>query len=567
MKIRKIVIRNFRGIKLLDWNVPDERIVCLIGKGDSAKTTILEGIRCIFHPQWNLSFNDSDFHLCNVNDPIDITVVFGEIPNEFLSIQKYGGLLQGWDAAKSKLNDEPEDNDEIVLSANLTVGRDLEPKWKIKADRNIDGVDFRATDRAKLNVGIIGSYSEKHLTWGAGSALARITESDNLAESLVDASRAARGSLDGERANALVKFDAAATKSEAVARGLGVPIHQNYQAHLDTASINIRVGGLSLHDGEMPLRQLGLGSRRMLMCGIQKENLQKNHVTLFDELEIGLEPHRIARLVKYIKDDKTGQYFITTHSPSVLRELSTSDLHIVHRLVDMVTVVNTNSLELSELNVQGHIRSSAEAFLSKKIVVCEGATEVGFLRGLDDYWLGQDLDAFSYLGTAVLDAKGASKVKGLAMAFKKLGYQVCVIADGDAPKDFSDKDSHDLEVNGVSVMVWSEQLALEQRAMFDLPWKYVKASLKLAEESGNLVRDNVRSKLAIAQPQDLMEWQDSPELRQAIGDAAKSSAWFKSITGGEAWVEVIADAFSDAKFVLSDLGKKLLQVRAWADHD
>lgn len=567
VKIKKIGIRNFRGIKHLDWDLPDERIVCLIGKGDSAKTTILEAIRCAFHPQWNLSFNDSDFHLCDVNEPIDITVVFGEIPNEFYSIQKYGSFLQGWDKATSKLNDEPDDHDEIVLSAHLTVGRDLEPKWRITTTRNIDGVDFRASDRAKLNVAIIGSYSEKQLTWAAGSALARITESDNLTESLVDASRAARRSLDDERENALPNFDAAATKSEVVARGLGVPVDQNYKAHLDTASINIRVGGLSLHDGEIPLRQLGLGSRRMLMCGIQKENLQKNHVTLFDEFEIGLEPHRIARLVKHIKDDETGQYFITTHSPSVLRELSTCNLHIVHRLANNVTVVHTDSPILSELNVQGHIRSSAEAFLSKKIIVCEGATEVGFLRGLDNYWLRQKLNAFSYLGTAILDAKGASKVKGLATAFKTLGYQVCVVADGDAPKQFSEKDCQDLEIDGVSVLMWAEQLSLEQRAMFDLPWNCVQASLKLAKESGYPVHDNVRSKLDIAQPQEFSEWQNSLDLRRAIGDAAKSSAWFKSITGGEDWVDVVAEAFADGEFLFSDLGKKLLQVRAWADHD
>ena len=341
MKIRKIDILNFRGIKLLEWKLPDQQVFCLIGKGDSAKTTILEAIRCTFSPQWNLPFNGSDFHLCNTDHPIRIEVVIGELPNEFCSEQKYGTHLRGWDKAAFTLHDEPEDTDEIVLSACLTVAKDLEPKWKIVTTRNPDGVDFKSADRAKVNVGLIGSYSEKQLTWAAGTALAKITESDNLSESLVDATRAARSSLDGQRAAALKNFDAAA-KSEAVAKKLGIPVDDSFKAHLDLGSINIRVGGLTLHDGDMPLRQLGLGSRRMLLCGIQKETLDAQHITLFDELELGLEPHRIARLIKHIKDDATGQYFLATHSPSVLRELTVEQLHVVHKLAGEVKVVATS---------------------------------------------------------------------------------------------------------------------------------------------------------------------------------------------------------------------------------
>ena len=85
-----------------------------------------------------------------------------------------------------------------------------------------------------------------------------------------------------------------------------------------------------LHDGEMPLRQLGLGSKRMLTTGLQTQTLRAQHVTLFDEVELGLEPHRIARLIEHLKADTTGQYFLTTHSPVVLRELTVEDLHIVH---------------------------------------------------------------------------------------------------------------------------------------------------------------------------------------------------------------------------------------------
>lgn len=568
MKIRRIEILNFRGIKTLDWKLPDQQVFCLIGKGDSAKTTILEAIRCVFSPQWNLPFNDADFYHCGTDAAIRIEVVIGELPNEFCSEQKYGAHLRGWDKAASTLHDEPGDADELVLSARLTVAKDLEPKWKIVTARSPDGVDFRSADRAKVNVGLIGSYSEKQLTWAAGTALARITESDNLNESLVDATRAARNSLDGQRAIALKNFDAAAAKSETVAKKLGVPVDDSFKAHLDLASISIRVGGLTLHDGDMPLRQLGLGSRRMLLCGIQKESLDAQHITLFDELELGLEPHRIARLIKHIKSDATGQYFLTTHSPSVLRELTVEQLYVVHKLAEKVDIVSTSGKNLEDLNIQGHVRSSAEAFLSMKVVVCEGATEVGFLRGLDNYWVESGLDPMSYMGAVLLDAHGGSKVKGLALGFKALHYDVCAVVDGDAPKEFSPQDAEDLAKEGVDVLIWSDQLALEQRAMLDLPWESVLASVLLAAKLGFPVHENVRSKLGAALDQDVAKWADSLQLRKAIGDAAKAKAspWFKSVADAEAWFEVIRLAFSDAAFKQRELAAKLNLFRTWVEH-
>ena len=566
MKIRRIVVRNFRGIKRLEWNLPDQKLFCLIGRGDAGKSTILEAIRCAASPQWNLPFDDSDFYLSNPAEPILIELLLGDLPDEFCSEKKYGAHLRGWCLDKSELNDEPDDTDEHVLSIRLTVQRDLEPSWKVVTDRNPDGVDFRSADRARVNVGLIGSYAERQLTWAAGSALAKITDSDNLSESLVDATRAARNSLDGQRGAALKNFDAAATKSEAVAKKLGIHVADSFKANLDLGSVSIKLGGLTLHDGDMPLRQLGLGSRRMLLCGIQKESLEDRHITLFDELELGLEPHRIARLIKHIKADTSGQYFLTTHSPSVLRELSVEQLHIVHKAAGWLNVVATAGKDLDGLNIQGHIRSSAEAFLSVKVVICEGATEVGFLRGWDDHRVAAGLNSLSYLGIALLDAHGASKIKSLATGFKTLDYDVFVLADGDAPKQFSPEDVANLALRKIEVLVWSDKLSLEERAMLDLPWASVQASLKLATDLHFAVCDNVRSKLNGPIDGDFEKWIDTPDLRKAIGAAAKASDWFKNISDGQHWFAVVAPALDDANFIRSEMALSLTRFRDWADH-
>jgi putative ATP-dependent endonuclease of OLD family len=566
MKIRKLIIKNFRGIKDLDWSLPAGNIFCLIGKGDSSKSTILDGIRYAFHPQWNLLLTDSDFYQCTTDKPIVIEVTIGELIDEFCSLNKYGQYLRGWDTTNLILSDEPDDHLEKILTVRLTIEKDLEPKWRAVCDRNPDGVEFRAADRIKVSVGIIGAYSERQLSWANGTALAKLTDDPNLNESLANASRTARNSVDDNRAVALKNFDEAAQKSQVVAKLLGVPVINEYKAHLDLNSINIKIAGLTLHDGDMPMRLLGLGSRRMLLCGIQQTGLQDGHITLFDEVEFGLEPHRIARLIKHVSEDKTGQYFLTTHSPNVLKELTVKELHIVHNKSGVVQIIAALDKSLEEHEVQGKIRSSAEAFLAKKVVACEGATEVGFLRGFDDYQLGVGKDPLSYLGVALLDVRGVGNIKGMAQAFKSLHYRVAVLADGDAPKQFSDEDAESLVKQDIAVQIWSDNLCLEERAMMDLPWASVLVSVKLAQDELNfLAYDQVRSKLEEELDKNIDNWVDSPKIRLAIGKAANGGKWFKDITRGELWFKAIAPAFSNSGFLKTDLAVKLDKLWTWAE--
>lgn len=574
MKIRRIKIKNFRGVKELDWSLPNADIFCLIGKGDSSKSTILEAIRYAFYPQWNLTLSDSDFHQCKVAESIVIEVTIGALSEAFCALDKYGQYLRGWDAAALKLTDEPEDHLESVLTVRLTVDKDLEPKWVVVCDRLPDGVPFKQGDRNKVSVGLIGAYSEKQLSWATGTALAKLTEAQSLNELLATASRTARASLDANRPVTLKNFDEAAEKSQEIAKRLGVPVSQAYKAHLDLASINLKVGGLALHDGDIPLRQLGLGSRRMLLCGIQKMGLEEGHITLFDEVEFGLEPHRITRLIKHVREDKRGQYFLTTHSPTVLRELTVKELYVVHSKGGVVQITSAAKDGLEQLEVQGKIRSSTEAFLAKKVVICEGATEVGFVRGFDDHQVGKGKDPLSYHGVALLDARGASKIKDFAKAFKSLGYDVSVLADADAEDQFSTADVAELTKLGVPVHVWSDKYSLEERAFQDLPWESVLVSLKFAQDDlGYQVVDQVRSRVQEQIDQDVEKWLDSAKLRTAIGSAAKKGkkdgkeqGWFKDTTRGDQWFKIVSPAFNDAAFLKKDLAVKLGALWTWAEH-
>ena len=58
------------------------------------------------------------------------------------------------------------------------------------------------------------------------------------------------------------------------------------------------------------------------------------------------------------------------------------------------------------VGAQGLLRSCAEAFIAQTVIVCEGATEVGLVRGLDLWHTQSRRQGLALLGIAVADENG-----------------------------------------------------------------------------------------------------------------------------------------------------------------
>ena len=117
MNIKNLKISNFRGINHLDWKV-DGRFVCLVGPGDATKSTILGAVELVLTPRRSVTFDDSDFYNADTDNSILVEVTVGEVPNELLSIAKFGYLVRGWDGV-SLIRDEPQEDDEPLLTIRL----------------------------------------------------------------------------------------------------------------------------------------------------------------------------------------------------------------------------------------------------------------------------------------------------------------------------------------------------------------------------------------------------------------------------------------------------------------
>jgi len=133
-RIRKIEIANFRGIKELTW-CPTPGINCLIGPGDSGKSSVLDAIDFCLSARRTIQFTDADFHQLDVEKPVQISVTLGELDDGLKNLEAYGLYVRGFDAESGEVEDEPEKDTETVLTVRLTVASDLEPVWSLFSER------------------------------------------------------------------------------------------------------------------------------------------------------------------------------------------------------------------------------------------------------------------------------------------------------------------------------------------------------------------------------------------------------------------------------------------------
>src|SRR5262245_37053474 len=129
-RIRKVEIEHFRGIKKLEW-YPAAGVNCLIGPGDSGKSSILNAIDLCLGERRNVQFTDADFHQLNVEKSIAVSVTLGELDDALKNLDAYGMFFRGFDAGAGTIEDEPENHAETVLTIKLSVACDLEPVWSL----------------------------------------------------------------------------------------------------------------------------------------------------------------------------------------------------------------------------------------------------------------------------------------------------------------------------------------------------------------------------------------------------------------------------------------------------
>lgn len=575
MLVRYVEIKNFRGVRELFWS-PKPGVNCLIGPGDSGKSTILDAIDLAMGARRQYTFSDSDFHLHDISQPIDIRVTIGQLSNDLMSIERYGRYHRGFNVTNCTFSDEPVIGAEDVLTLRLHVQEDLEPVWSLYSERaelNDEERNLTWAHRQVISPVRLGAYSAHHMAWGSNSVLNRMSaDKAQAASALAAAARQARATFSEVGCEGV---DDVLGTVNTVAQNLGVPAQQT-QALLDIRGVSFTGGAIALHDNRnVPLKNLGTGSSRLLVTGLQKHT-GTSSVTIIDEVEHGLEPYRILRLLDELgakSDNVSTQVFMTTHSPIVLRELKAGQLSIVRARTIPVPppqagqVVQQNifnsviSMSGTQEDEQKLLRTNAEAFLAPSVIVCEGKTEIGLIRGLDFNYTECGFRSLIAHGCFWADGNGDPSLFNRARIFVNLGYRVAILMDSDvhtAPATLAE-----MQASGVNIFRWTQNHSTESVLFNSVPATSIQALLSIACEwkTSDAVDDRIRRVSGGRYTLELCRDQFQDQMRPFLAQASGNGRWYKDIEPAERVMrEVVAPNWQQCQGLLT---QPLLDLIQW----
>lgn len=524
-KIHSVSINNFRGIKEFKQSFYEKPFICIIGRGDSGKSTILEAISSALSSSWNITFYDSDFYNCDTSLPIVIEATLYNLPDYFLN-EKYGLFLRGINPEGDIFDDFEIDEGIPAITIRLEVKDDLEPKWYIINSRpHQEPIVISAAARARFNAFLISDFTDRHFSWSKGNPLYSILQKEGPPENegkniVINAFRKAKGDID------TAKFDELSGPIEKVikkASELGVDIRKA-NTTIDFKDISIKDNRVCLHDEiKIPFRLKGKGIKRLISIAIQLTLVDNGGIILIDEIEQGLEPDRVQHLVNQLKKHSAGQIFITTHSSNVAVELDATDF--------MIMKTKANDLIQVDLSLQGAIRKNPEALFARKLIICEGATEVGICRAINDHRISIGRPNAAYNGIRVVDGTGSGFIE-YCKGFHSIGFKLIAFCDNDESAINSKKNQ--LTLLGIDIAESEISNSIESQVFKDLPWNGIKELITYQIEKSSLqsVKDSIESRISASLQIDWIEIESSA-LRIALGTIANNSEWFKRTDHGE----------------------------------
>lgn len=534
--INRISIKNYRGIKSLTQDFGDERFIILIGRGDSGKSTILSAVYAALSPAWNMVFSDLDFYEQDTTNPIEIELWLNELPKEFLKESKYGLYLQ------NDLSGQVEPKD-LTITIRLSVDDTLEPHWTVKsrAESDIDDKPISGTDRALLAVNFITDYTDNQFSYNRQSPLYALTKANIDSNTTIERVksqliRSMAGAIDEKQVKPL---NAPLESLRQTAEMLGLTV-DDLHAQIDIKENPYTGNSIALHEGSLPYRLRGKGSKRLMSIAIQSELTKQGGIVMVDELEQGLEPDRIVTLVRILKETSAGQVFITTHSLNVVLEANWNNLFILNKGDECLHRVNE---ELDACR-----RTNPQAFFAKKIICCEGKTEQGFIRAIDAWLQKTHQTSFSAKGVVLVDAKGGDNMYSYSVMLKSLGYDTGVFADDDTA---SLKSAKGRAINSnVQLFLCEEGNCLERQVIMDLPWEKICEIVNCDQE--DFPHKNINLSVDfLKRLNDASTLQAQKEMREEIitFSVSKGKEWFKHIPGGEFLGRIVMASYENMQDV------------------
>lgn len=553
MNIRRVDIENSRGIKRASWRLPrHQTFAALIGPGDSTKTTLLTAVERTLHDRAGPMFADTDFYGAVLDEAIRIRVAIVDLPDDLMAMDTFGASLAGINDAGEWFHDPAEEYEPCII-VELLVEADLEPVWQSYRppldgvqDQNEEPLPVRARHRARMTAYRIDDRVDAHLRWSTTSSLGKLTaKRGDTKATLTAANRAAR---DAASEAVTEELKALAHEVQKSVQGIGTARFADLKPGLDLSLSSAR-GNLALFDGDIPLTNFGLGTRRLTGAATQQLANEGSATLLIDEVEYGLEPHRLVHLLGYLRKVGTfSQVFVTTHSPTALLHLEPSDLMMVRSTADGITQVRSLS---DPSSLRPLLKRAPEAFLSRRVLINEGKTEYGVaMRLLEEWDTGPSPENVpsAALGVVALEGNGGTGSAKWAKEMLGVGYDVVLFIDSDEP------DANALvpaiQELGGTVIQWPGGMCIESAVCSQLDQfglnAYIAAALEVADDPSAFRQsftDHLRRQGVDAVPPavvdvfDTVTWASAgtslTACQLAVAQASKDKGWFKRVHKGQ----------------------------------
>ncbi|WP_268902920.1 ATP-dependent nuclease [Bordetella pseudohinzii] len=424
-RIHKITIQRFRGIHSLTWR-PAKGMNVILGGGDAGKTTILEAIALLLSPSNTAVISEADYWARDSAQEFVIEAVMTLPDTTGIGSQSTFAWPWAWngqDAIPPSADEEgPAAPSEPVYRVRVRGTAELELAWEV-VQPDDESAHFSSAVRRRIGLVRMSAdeRNDRDLRLVYGSALDRLLADSalrarigkevaglNLHDSLNDKGKEAIESLD--------------------ARMAGAALPSNLKLGLTTSqglSIGALIGLVATENGvALPLNSWGAGTRRMAALEIASSTDKGASVTLIDEIERGLEPYRLRKLINILANQH-GQIFLTTHSPIAISCAEQADLWYL----DSAGAIG--ALPRDKIGPQQ--KRDPETFLARVAVIAEGPTEVGFLQYLlERAFKGNPLDH----GVRVCDGQGNDATLDLLETLASSGLLFAGLADdeGTAPE-------------------------------------------------------------------------------------------------------------------------------------
>lgn len=468
MKISKLIIENFRGIKKAELFLPDH--VVLIGDNNVGKSTVFEALDLVLGPDRlgrRPVVDEHDFYIGNYRALPDeqppAILVEATITNLNAEQQvRFKDYIEWWDLENNELHTKPPPDsvDQAHIVHALRVG--FSGSYDEEEDDFAGETYFPKSDdegnrqlfykRDKQYCGFLYLRSlrtgSRALSLERGSLLDIILRLKEIRlqmwEKTIGELAAHDVASDPELGVSGVLDSIEASIKRFVPREWGIAPHLKVsnltREHLRKVITAFVATGEGNHAA--PFYRQGTGTINLLVLAMLSQIAQdkQNVVFAMEEPETAIPPYAQKRIVHEVRK-LSAQSLFTSHSPYVLEEFALDETVILSRQssghLKQASVRLPNSVKHKRYRQQFRTRF-CEALLSRRVLIAEGATEASAFPAVARRLSELDSENYSSLeslGIATLDAGSDSQIADLAKLYKQLGKDVFAVFDQQKPED------------------------------------------------------------------------------------------------------------------------------------